>query len=132
MSQQDLQLSFDFPAEDTRKTVPAEHIAAPEDGSLLEEIPEPEENFSLFSAEDFELPPPQSPVEESEPQLEPESIPEESIAEEEPEQEPQPLSRNDFYMLDNYPRDYINSQLWSGASDISRFAIRNLFRALVR
>ena len=42
MSQQDLQLSFDFPAEDTRKTVPAEHIAAPEDGSLLEGIPEPE------------------------------------------------------------------------------------------
>ena len=96
MSQQDLQLSFDFPAEDTRKTVPAEHIAAPEDGSLLEEIPEPEENFSLFSAEDFELPPPQSPVEESEPQLEPEPVPEESIAEEEPEQEPQPLSRNDL------------------------------------
>ena len=96
MSQQDLQLSFDFPAEDTRKTVPAEHIAAPEDGSLLEEIPEPEENFSLFSAEDFELPPPQSPVEESEPQLEPEPVPEESIAEEEPEQEPQSLSRNDL------------------------------------
>ncbi len=43
-----------------------------------------------------------------------------------------PLSHNDFYMLDNYPRDYINSQLWSGASDISRFAIYNLFRALVR
>ena len=33
MSQQDLQLSFDFPAKDTRQTVPAEHIAAPEDGS---------------------------------------------------------------------------------------------------
>ena len=96
MSQQDLQLSFDFPAEDTRKTVPAEHIAAPEDGSLLEEIPEPEENFSLFSAEDFELPPPQSPVEESETQLKPEPVPEESIAEEEPEQDPQLLSRNDL------------------------------------
>ena len=64
MSQQDLQLSFDFPAEDTRKTVPAEHIAAPEDGSLLEGIPEPEEEFSLFAPEDFELPPPQPPVKE--------------------------------------------------------------------
>lgn len=64
MSQQDLQLSFEFPAEDTRKTVPAEHIAAPEDGSLLEGIPEPEEEFSLFAPEDFELPPPQPPVKE--------------------------------------------------------------------
>ena len=43
-----------------------------------------------------------------------------------------PLTYNDFYMLDNHPRDYFNSQLWSGASDISRFAIHNLFRALVR
>lgn len=64
MSQQDLQLSFEFPAEETRKTVPAEHIAAPEDGSLLEGIPEPEEEFSLFAPEDFELPPPQPPVKE--------------------------------------------------------------------
>ena len=96
MSQQDLQLSFDFPAEDTRKTVPAEHIAAPEDGSLLEEIPEPEENFSLFSAEDFELPPPQSPVEESAPKVEPEPVQKESIPDDEPELEPQSLSRNDL------------------------------------
>ena len=41
MSEQDLQLFLEFPADDDRMTVPAEHIAAPEDGSLLEEIPEP-------------------------------------------------------------------------------------------
>ena len=101
MSQQDLQLSFDFPAEDTRKTVPAEHIAAPEDGSLLEGIPEPEE-FSLFSAEDFSLPPPQSPVKESlsSPVQEPEPVREIPVPESEPEPEmdpePQPLSRHDL------------------------------------
>ncbi len=43
-----------------------------------------------------------------------------------------PLTYNDFYMLDNHPRDYFNSQLWSGANDISRFAIHNLFQALIR
>ena len=101
MSQQDLQLSFDFPAEDTRKTVPAEHIAAPEDGSLLEGIPEPEE-FSLFAAEDFSLPPPQSPVKESlsSSVQEPEPVPEIPVPESEPEPEmdpePQPLSRHDL------------------------------------
>ena len=102
MSQQDLQLSFEFPAEDTRKTVPAEHIAAPEDGSLLEEIPEPKEEFSLFSSEDFDLPPPQSPVKEISPevlQLAPEPEP---IAEPvtEPEVIPEPelpaLTRHDL------------------------------------
>ena len=99
MSQQDLQLSFDFPAEDTRKTVPAEHIAAPEDGSLLEGIPEPEE-FSLFSAEDFELPPPQPPVKEpvsqTVPPSEPEPVPAEPVSEDIPEPEPQLLTRHDL------------------------------------
>ena len=105
MSQQDLQLSFEFPAEDTRKTVPAEHIAAPEDGSLLEGIPEPKEEFSLFSPEDFELLPPQSSVKNTlEPQpllsLVPQSEPviaELSGVQEVPEQPEIPsLSRHDL------------------------------------
>lgn len=58
MSQMDLQLSFDFPAEDHSKTVPAEHIAAPEDGSLLEENPaSKEENAApLFFPDFFPMP----------------------------------------------------------------------------
>lgn len=97
MSQQDLQLSFDFPAEDARTTVPAEHIAAPEDGSLLEEIPEPEE-FSLFSPENFDLPSPQPPVKEAVP---PQELPD-PLPIPEPEQEPEqrfelpPLTRHDL------------------------------------
>lgn len=95
MSQQDLQLSFEFPAEDTHKTVPAEHIAAPEDGSLLEGIPEPEEEFSLFAPEDFDLPSPQPPVKEnpvSPPLFAP--PPQESVVPEEPELPP--LTRHDL------------------------------------
>lgn len=103
MSQQDLQLSFDFPAEDTRKTVPAEHIAAPEDGSLLEGIPEPEDEFSLFAPEDFELPPPQPPVKDNPvhtPPLFEQSVPETPeipVIPEEPEEPEIPvLSRHDL------------------------------------
>ncbi len=40
------------------------------------------------------------------------------------------LNENDFYMLDNYPSDYLNTQLWSATSDLSRFAVHNFFQIL--
>ncbi len=40
------------------------------------------------------------------------------------------LSYNDFYMLDNYPHDYFNMQIWSAVSDISRFSIVSIARGL--
>ena len=42
------------------------------------------------------------------------------------------LSYSDFYMLDNYPQDYFDMQLWSGISSISRFAIRGIVQNLAR
>lgn len=102
MSQQDLQLSFEFPAEETRKTVPAEHIAAPEDGSLLEGIPEPKDDLFLFTQEDFELPSPQLPVTEEVAEL-PQSVPEPEPelpalpgSEQEVDNELPPLTRHDL------------------------------------
>lgn len=42
------------------------------------------------------------------------------------------LGYNDFYMMDNYPHDYFNMQLWSAVSDLSRFSIVTLSRGLTR
>ncbi len=42
------------------------------------------------------------------------------------------LEYNDFYMMDNYPHDYFNMQLWSALSDLSRFSIVTLSRGLTR
>lgn len=38
------------------------------------------------------------------------------------------LSENDFYMLDNYPGDYLNAQFWSGVGSVSRFAIHGILQ----
>ena len=38
------------------------------------------------------------------------------------------LSENDFYLLDNYPGDYLNTQFWSGVSSVSRFAIHGILQ----
>lgn len=40
------------------------------------------------------------------------------------------LSYNDFYMLDNYPRDYFDMQLWSAVSNVTRFSIVSISRGL--
>lgn len=42
------------------------------------------------------------------------------------------LNYRDFYMLDNYPQDYFDMQLWSGISNISRFAIHGIVQNLAR
>ena len=42
------------------------------------------------------------------------------------------LSEQDFYMLDNYPRDYLNAQFWSGMSSVGRFAIHSFFESIPR
>lgn len=62
MSEQDLQLFLEFPAEDEKATVPSEHIAAPEDGSLLDGEPEMPE--SLFPEESYSSPEESSGAEE--------------------------------------------------------------------
>ena len=43
-----------------------------------------------------------------------------------------PMSVNDWYMIDNHPEDYFNTQMWSGISDVSRFSIHSFFRAMAR
>lgn len=42
------------------------------------------------------------------------------------------LSEQDFYMLDNYPRDYLNTQIWSGMSSVGRFAVKSIFESIPR
>lgn len=42
------------------------------------------------------------------------------------------LSERDFYMLDNYPGDYFDTQFWSGISSISRFGIHTILQAVPR
>lgn len=42
------------------------------------------------------------------------------------------LSENDFYMLNNYPKDYFNSALWAGVSNVSRFGIHTVLQNLAR
>ena len=42
------------------------------------------------------------------------------------------LTVNDWYMIDNHPEDYFNTQMWSGISDVSRFSIHSFFRAMAR
>jgi len=38
------------------------------------------------------------------------------------------LSYNDFYMLDNYPQDYFDMQLWSAVTNVTHFSIVSIFR----
>lgn len=40
------------------------------------------------------------------------------------------LSYNDFYMLDNYPGDYLDTQLWGAVNGLTRFGIHQVFQAL--
>ena len=42
------------------------------------------------------------------------------------------LSEQDFYMLDNYPGDYLNTQIWSGMSSVGHFAIKSIFESIPR
>ena len=42
------------------------------------------------------------------------------------------LSERDFYMLDNYPGDYFDTQIWSGISSISRFGIHTILQSVPR
>ncbi len=42
------------------------------------------------------------------------------------------LTTDDFYMMDNYPREYFNSQLLSGFSSLNRYVIHSLFQSLPR
>ena len=89
MSQQELQLSFEFPVEEKMKTVPAEHIAAPEDGSLLEGIlPEPQDDLFLQFASVFQEPSvPAEPLEPDSPQVPRLELPENSAPHYDPGQE---------------------------------------------
>lgn len=43
-----------------------------------------------------------------------------------------PLSEHDFYMMNNYPGDYWNMQLWSGISELSRFSIHSIIQGIAR
>lgn len=38
-----------------------------------------------------------------------------------------PLTTQDFYMLDNHPEDYFNTQMWEASSGIGSYAIHNFF-----
>ncbi len=40
------------------------------------------------------------------------------------------LNYSDFYMLDNHPQNYFDMRLWSGISNISRFAIHGIVQNL--
>lgn len=40
------------------------------------------------------------------------------------------LSYNDLYMLDNYPGDYFDMQLWSALGNMTRFSIVSISRSL--
>lgn len=42
------------------------------------------------------------------------------------------LNYQDFYMMDNHPKDYFKTQMWSGVNSFSQFAIHSFFRNLVR
>ena len=42
------------------------------------------------------------------------------------------LTENDFYLLDNYPGDYLNTQFWSGVSSVSRFAIHGILQNMAQ
>ena len=107
MSQQELQLAFDFPAEEPQKTVPAEHIAAPEDGSLLEGIlPEQKDDlfFQVLPEQSAVFPPAAEPISEPDPiqvpvqEPVPDPVPERSTSQEEAASEPEeiPLTNHDL------------------------------------
>ena len=40
------------------------------------------------------------------------------------------LNTNDFYMLDNHPGEYFNTQMWSTIGNVSTFAIHNIVQGL--
>ena len=41
-----------------------------------------------------------------------------------------PLGEHDFYMLDNYPGDYLAAGVWEGIGGLSHFAIHNVLQML--